>query len=147
MKKCILLIPLLTICLLSGCDNNNTSYEMPNTLTNALNYSRNHSFSVLGSAYLVYQNEDIDYDLSSFDINNVFDNGILSSKLVYHYQLDEGDIFNDEYNATYFAKDDGFTYRRELTLNNTVVDNPVYGKSGDKIKFEENFSSPFKSLK
>ena len=53
MKKCILLIPLLTICLLSGCDNNNTSSEMPNTLTNALNYSRNHSFSVLGSAYLV----------------------------------------------------------------------------------------------
>lgn len=147
MKKCILLIPLLTICLLSGCDNNNTSSEMPNTLTNALNYSRDHSFSVLGSAYLVYENEDVDNDLSSFDINNVFDKGILSSKLVYHYQLDDGNVFNDEYNATYFAKDDGFTYRRELALNNTVVDNPVYGKSGDKIKFEENFDSPFKSLK
>lgn len=147
MKKNLVIIPLILLTLLTGCDKQtSSSSQTANTLTNALNYSKEHSFAVHGKVYTTYQSGDESYDLASFDIYNIFDEGFISSKLIYHYQLDDT-TFDDEYNATYFAKEDGYTYKRELTLKNIVEDTPVSNKNGDKIKFNDNFVSPFLDLK
>ena len=149
MKKRFILPLLFLAPLIFSCSENSTSESInpnANSLSAALEYSKNHSFGIEGDVATVYANGTEEYDIDSFSLHNVFDTGILSSTVVYHYNLN-GSTFDDEYSATYFAKDDGYTYQRGLTLQNKVVDEPVKGKSSDKVKFDDNFSNPFEDIR
>lgn len=141
MKKSLLvLVPLLSIFLVS-CGNNNSG----DSLVNALVHSRENEFGISGKVYTTYNNGGEEIDIESFDIHNIFNEKVVTNNLVYHYEI-EDEIFDDPYSYTYFAKDDGYAYQRELTLQNKVEDIPVSNRSSDKVKFEDYFSSPFKNL-
>lgn len=141
MKKSLLvLVPLLSIFLVS-CGNNNSG----DSLVNALAHSRENEFGISGKVYTTYNNGGEEIDIESFDIHNIFNEKVVTNNLVYHYEI-EDEIFDDPYSYTYFAKDDGYAYQRELTLQNKVEDIPVSNRSSDKVKFEDHFSSPFKNL-
>lgn len=166
MKKSLLvLVPLLSI-LLVGCDRNNsnsgsvqpsisvppsasnstsTNVSTGNSLAEALAHSREHYFGVKGQVITTYNNGSEQVDIESYDLHNIFNEKIVTNNLVYHYEIDE-ETFDDPYSYTYFAKDDGYTYQRELTLKNEVKDIPVSNRTSDKVKFDEYFASPFKSL-
>ena len=165
MKKSLLvLVPLLSI-LLVGCDRNNSnsvsvqpSISVPsstsnststvstgNSLAEALAHSREHYFGVKGQVITTYNNGTEQVDIESYDLHNIFNEKIVTNNLVYHYEIDE-ETFDDPYSYTYFAKDDGYTYQRELTLKNEVKDIPVSNRTSDKVKFDEYFASPFNSL-
>lgn len=166
MKKSLLvLVPLLSI-LLVGCDRNNsnsgsvqpsisvppsasnstsTNVSTGNSLAEALAHSREHYFGVKGQVITTYNNGSEKVDIESYDLHNIFNEKIVTNNLVYHYEIDE-ETFDDPYSYTYFAKDDGYTYQRELTLKNEVKDIPVSNRTTDKVKFDEYFASPFKSL-
>lgn len=155
MKKSLLvLLPLLSI-LLVGCDRNNSnsvsaqpSISVPpsstgNSLAEALAHSREHYFGVKGQVITTYNNGTEQVDIESYDLHNIFNEKIVTNNLVYHYEIDE-ETFDDPYSYTYFAKDDGYTYQRELTLKNEVKDIPVSNRTNDKVKFDEYFASPLR---
>lgn len=161
MKKSLLvLVPLLSI-LLVGCDRNNsnsgsvqpsisvppstsnstsTNVSTGNSLAEALAHSREHYFGVKGQVITTYNNGSEQVDIESYDLHNIFNEKIVTNNLVYHYEIDE-ETFDDPYSYTYFAKDDGYTYQRELTLKNEVKDIPVSNRTSDKVKFDEYFAS------
>lgn len=149
-KSLLILVPLMSLALI-GCDNNtsgsNNSIEPSsgNSLVDALKYSRGHYFGVSGKVYTTYDSGDQQTDIESFDIHNIFNEKVVTNNLVYHYELDD-EILDDPYSYTYFAKEDGYAYQRELTLQNKVEDTPVSTRTSNKIKFDEYFVSPFKTL-
>lgn len=141
--------------LLVGCNNQNssnntsitTSYDDISNVVHALEYARNHDVGLEGKVYTVYDDGGNGTDIASFDIHNIFNEGLITSTLTYHYEIDDK-IFDDVYEATYFKKEDGYTYKRGLTLKNEVLDEAIVSnKTGDKLKFDEHFASPFKTLK
>lgn len=151
-KASKLLLPLLSLSLLASCTGNtevsssSSSIWTGTGLAGALEYARSHSVGVEGKVYTVYDTyTSEDYDVAAYDLHNIFDEKVISSKLVYHYEI-EDESFEETSSATYFEKDDGYTYRRGITLKNEVVDEAVTNSSGDKLKFSEHFASPLKSL-
>ena len=129
----------------STSDSTSTSVSTGNSLVEALAHSREHYFGVKGQVITTYNNGSEQVDIESYDLHNIFNEKIVTNNLVYHYEIDD-ETFDDPYSYTYFAKDDGYTYQRELTLKNEVKDIPVSNRSSDKVKFDEYFASPFKSL-
>lgn len=116
-------------------------------LAGALEHAKNNDFGVVGKVYTVYdeegeiENEDSTY----FDLHNIFSKGALTSQVVYHYSIDEKN-YDQAYEATYFEKEDGLTYRRGISLQNQVIDELIPSSQGGGIIFEDNFDNPFKEL-
>ena len=129
----------------STSNSTSTNVSTGNSLAEALAHSREHYFGVKGQVITTYNNGSEQVDIESYDLHNIFNEKIVTNNLVYHYEIDD-ETFDDPYSYTYFAKDDGYTYQRELTLKNEVKDIPVSNRSSDKVKFDEYFASPFKSL-
>ncbi len=129
----------------STSNSTSTSVSTGNSLVEALAHSREHYFGVEGQVITTYNNGSEQVDIESYDLHNIFNEKVVTNNLVYHYEIDD-ETFDDPYSYTYFAKDDGYTYQRELTLKNEVKDVPVSNRSSDKVKFDEYFVSPFKSL-
>lgn len=129
----------------STSDSTSTSVSTGNSLVEALAHSREHYFGVKGQVITTYNNGSEQVDIESYDLHNIFNEKVVTNNLVYHYKIDE-ETFDDPYSYTYFAKDDGYAYQRELSLKNKVEDVPVSNRSSDKVKFDEYFASPFKSL-
>ena len=148
-KFIALLLPVIGSSFLIGCANKtptDSSEEVTGSgLSGALEYARNHSVGVEGKVYTIYDGTDEKVDIASFDLHNIFDETIISSEIVYHYDMGS-DSFDETKAVTYFAKDDGYTYRRGLTVQNEVIDEEVLNSKGEKIKFADSFSSPLKSL-
>lgn len=115
-------------------------------LAGALAHSKANTFKVSGAAITIYDGEAENEDNLFYTISNTFSDGVLSSVLTYRYHLQDEETVEVPFEVTYFAKEDGFTYQRGLTLQNTVVDEMVKTSSGGGILFEENFASPFKEL-
>lgn len=129
----------------STSDSTSTSVSTGNSLVEALAHSREHYFGVKGQVITTYNNGSEQVDIESYDLHNIFNEKVVTNNLVYHYEIDD-ETFDDPYSYTYFAKDDGYAYQRELSLKNKVEDVPVSNRSSDKVKFDEYFASPFKSL-
>lgn len=158
MKKNLFLSVSLMTLLLVGCDSqisipstsNNepstsTSTSSGNSLVDALNYSKEHYFGVQGAVYSTYNDGNEPVDIESFDLHNIFNEKVVYNNTVYHYEIDDV-TYDDPYTNVYFAKDDGFAYQRQLTLQNTVEDVPVSTRTTNNVKFSEYFASPFKNL-
>ena len=154
MKKTlqILLLSSFVALSLSACgESDDTSSSAPASyygtgLAGALAHSKANTFKVSGEAITIYDGEPEKEDNLFYTISNTFSDGILSSVLTYRYHLEDEETVEVPFEVTYFAKEDGFTYQRGLTLQNTVVDEMVKTSSGGGILFEENFASPFKEL-
>lgn len=129
----------------STSDSTSTSVSTGNSLVEALAHSREHYFGVKGQVITTYNNGSEQVDIESYDLHNIFNEKVVTNNLVYHYEIDD-ETFDDPYSYTYFAKDDGYAYQRELSLKNKVEDVPVSNRTSDKVKFAEYFASPFKSL-
>lgn len=130
-----------------GSSSSSTSASYYGTgLAGALAHSKANTFKVSGAAITIYDGESENEENLFYTISNTFSDGVLSSVLTYRYHLEDEETVEVPFEVTYFAKEDGFTYQRGLTLQNTVVDEMVKTSSGGGILFEENFASPFKEL-
>lgn len=133
--------------LLISCGKDGESNQDNDSYASALAYAKEHPFKLSGEAYSIYSTPtDETYEIKAFDIENVLDEKIVNSKITYHYEISEGNSFDQIEEKTYFAKDDGFAYERGLTLKNEVVDSPLYDSNDQQIVFKDYFASPFKDL-
>ena len=114
-KKIILSLAVL-FPLLSGCDG-----QENNTLSNALEYARNHTFEIYGDVDTVQEAGGETSEVWLYKISNVFDTKILDNKITYIYNYGAESYEQLEQNVV-FAKDDGFAYYRTINLQNEVVD-------------------------
>ena len=141
-----------SVTLLASCGGGDASSSGRGTgLADALAFARENSFGITGTAYTAFDaltSEKGGEEFASYELHNVFSEGILSSEVVYHYDIGDGHPFDDTVSATYFAKEDGLTYRRGLTVQNQVMDDVVKSSStGKSLVFKEHFDSPMKTLK
>ena len=137
-KKIILSLAVL-FPLLSGCDG-----QENNTLSNALEYARNHTFEIYGDVYTVQEAGGETSEVLLYKISNVFDTKILDNKITYIYNYGAESYEQLEQNVV-FAKDDGFAYYRTINLQNEVVDLAI--TDNDKnVEFDGNYTAPFGDL-
>lgn len=136
-KKLVLSLAIL-LPTLAGCDNSK------NTLSNALEYARNHTFEIYGDVYSVQDAGGVTNEVLLYKISNIFDTKILDNKITYIYDYGNQSFEQIDQNVI-FAKEDGFAYYRTINLSNEVVDLPV--TDNDKnVEFEGNYTAPFVDL-
>ena len=149
MKKNYIWLALCGLLVLGGCNQKETSTsnstsekpQVTNDLNAALQYAKNHSFSVFGDIYSVFEQYGGEIKMSY--LNNSFADGIISNQKAYYY--DENEL-SEEAESIYYKKADGKTYYKTITLKNEVAE-LEYLVDGKSVLFDDNFHNPFKKLK
>ncbi len=155
MKKNLIVasVLLVSVFVIASCENGAepTSSELPSqtfNYNNALQYVKNHTFSLEGDVNMVFDEYGDTIGTKSNHVKSAFNESIVSFSNSYYYEIsDDETISMDSTGYTVFEKEDGKAYVRTITMQNKVKDVVYTDDNEQPIIFKDYFYNPFKDLK